>query len=82
MKEYMQRGEDVGEEPGEGYPTPRVGSDGAVGGQAAGEKGRSAGVGAGGGVVGAGANAGAGGKKGKKWRLEEVERWTMVKRIW
>ncbi|ODN80829.1 hypothetical protein L202_02972 [Cryptococcus amylolentus CBS 6039] len=23
-----------------------------------------------------------GGKKGKKWRLEEVERWTMVKRIW
>lgn len=22
------------------------------------------------------------GKKGKKWRLEEVERWTMVKRIW
>lgn len=82
MKEYMQRGEDVGEEPGEGYPTPRVGSDGTVGGQAAGEKGRSAGVGAGGGVVGAGANAGAGGKKGKKWRLEEVERWTMVKRIW
>lgn len=82
MKEYMQRGEDVGEEPGEGYPTPRVGSDGTVGGLAAGEKGRSAGVGAGGGVVGAGANAGAGGKKGKKWRLEEVERWTMVKRIW
>jgi hypothetical protein len=23
-----------------------------------------------------------GGKKGKKWRLEEVERWSMVKRIW
>ncbi|KAK6906918.1 hypothetical protein I203_100907 [Kwoniella mangroviensis CBS 8507] len=23
-----------------------------------------------------------GGKKGKKWKLEEVERWTMVKRIW
>ena len=23
-----------------------------------------------------------GGKKGKKWNLEEVERWTMVKRIW
>lgn len=22
------------------------------------------------------------GKKGKKWNLEEVERWTMVKRIW
>jgi hypothetical protein len=22
------------------------------------------------------------GKKGKKWKLEEVERWTMVKRIW
>lgn len=21
-------------------------------------------------------------KKGKKWKLEEVERWTMVKRIW
>jgi hypothetical protein len=20
--------------------------------------------------------------KGKKWKLEEVERWTMVKRIW
>ena len=81
MKEYMQRGEDVGEEPGEepgeGYPTPRVGSDGTVGGQAAGEKGRSGGP-----VVGAGASAGAGGKKGKKWRLEEVERWTMVKRIW
>ena len=82
MKEYMQRGEDVGEEPGEGYPTPRVGSDGTVGGQAAGEKGKSAGVGAGRGVVGAGANAGAEGKKGKKWRREEVERWTMVKRIW
>ena len=25
---------------------------------------------------------GGGGKKGKKWKLEEVERWTMVKRIW
>jgi hypothetical protein len=27
---------------------------------------------------------GKGGKKGKgkKWKLEEVERWTMVKRIW
>jgi hypothetical protein len=22
------------------------------------------------------------GKKGKKWKLEEVERWSMVKRIW
>lgn len=22
------------------------------------------------------------GKKGKQWKLEEVERWTMVKRIW
>lgn len=21
-------------------------------------------------------------KKAKKWKLEEVERWTMVKRIW
>ncbi|WWD16768.1 hypothetical protein CI109_101200 [Kwoniella shandongensis] len=36
---------------------------------------------------GAGAGAGPGGggggvKKGKKWKLEEVERWTMVKRIW
>lgn len=32
---------------------------------------------------GAGAGTAAGGvKKGKKWRLEEVERWTMVKRIW
>ncbi|WVQ83537.1 hypothetical protein IAT38_005678 [Cryptococcus sp. DSM 104549] len=35
-----------------------------------------AGVGAGGG------SGGGGGKKGKKWKLEEVERWTMVKRIW
>ncbi|KAK1920829.1 eukaryotic membrane protein family-domain-containing protein [Papiliotrema laurentii] len=25
---------------------------------------------------------GSGAKKGKKWKLEEVERWTMVKRIW
>jgi hypothetical protein len=24
----------------------------------------------------------AGKKKGKKWKLEEIERWTMVKRIW
>jgi hypothetical protein len=24
----------------------------------------------------------AAGKKGKKWKLEEVERWSMVKRIW
>jgi hypothetical protein len=28
------------------------------------------------------AGTGAGAKKGKKWKLEEVERWTMVKRIW
>lgn len=81
MKEYMQRGEDVGEEPGEGYPTPRVGSDGTVGG----DKGQFAGAGQGSGpgaVAGAEAGAGTGSKKGKKWRLEEVERWTMVKRIW
>ena len=26
--------------------------------------------------------AAGGGKKSKKWKLEEVERWTMVKRIW
>jgi len=31
-----------------------------------------------------GRGEGDGGKKGKgkKWKLEEVERWTMVKRIW
>lgn len=27
-------------------------------------------------------SGGRGGKKGRKWKLEEVERWTMVKRIW
>lgn len=29
-----------------------------------------------------GTSEGKGGKRGKKWKLEEVERWTMVKRIW
>lgn len=70
MKEYMQKGEDVGDEPGEGYPTPRVASDGSVpNGATVGPAPRSGG-------------GGGGGKKGKKWKLEEVERWTMVKRIW
>jgi hypothetical protein len=79
MKEYMQHGEDVGEEPGEGYPTPRAGNDGTVGGERVdGDRSRSAGTAG----AGARAGAGAGAKKGKKWRLEEVERWTMVKRIW
>jgi hypothetical protein len=72
--EYLARGDDLDmhpspmsrPEPVGGYPTPRPG------------EGQDD-------VKGPAPNGfagdGGGGKKGKKWKLEEVERWTMVKRI-
>ena len=74
--DYLAKGEELDihpspfstAEPGEGFPTPRPSTgDGKLGSSTG---------------PAVGSAGGGGGKKGKKWKLEEVERWTMVKRIW